>query len=272
MPVCRICGQAVPRLFETRVLGRYLAEFAYCVDCDHVFAAEPNWLAEAYADALDASDTDVVVRNMTTALRLAGVYRFLLPGQGRSRYLDMAAGSGLMVRSLRDLGFDCYWSDMYAQNQFARGFEHSADDGPCEAVSAIEVLEHCVDPAAFVVQALAQSGADSIVFSTQTFATGRPPGPKEWGYYALDGGQHIAFFSAVGLARLAERLGLNYYPLGRLHLFTRLTLPAWRVALVRNRWLMLPLAGLAARALGSRRVKDQRLIIARRTALSQDRR
>ena len=111
------------------VLRKHDANFCYCASCDHVFAQDPHWLAEAYTDAIVKTDTDIAVRNVLTALRLAAIFYFAFGDKGKGHYADVAGGYGLLVRLMRDLGFNYFWSDPYAENLFARGFEYSAELG-----------------------------------------------------------------------------------------------------------------------------------------------
>jgi len=254
---CRICQGDTKLHFQARVLGKYDADYRYCAACDHVFAADPFWLEEAYTDAIVKTDTDIAARNVFTSLRLAALLYFALDGRGQGTYVDVAGGYGLLTRLMRDMGFDYRWSDPYAENLFARGFEYAAEDGACSALSAIEVLEHTVNPLEFLQTNLRTHGADTMVFTTETFSAGRPPSAREWSYYSLDTGQHIAFFSDEGLRKLGARLGLNYHPLGRIHLLTSRPVSALRLKLATNRILALGLAFAAARKLGSRRGADQ---------------
>ena len=257
MAICRICnGEAKPH-FETKVLNRYHAAYRYCGNCDYIFADSPYWLEEAYSDAIVKTDTDIATRNLLTSLRLAAILYFAFEDRGRGTYVDVAGGYGLLTRFMRDLGFDFYWSDPHATNLFARGFEYSPSNGNCAAISAIEVLEHTVNPLEFLHSNLSTHGADTILLTTQLFPAGRPPDAGEWSYFSLETGQHISFFSSEGLRKLGQRLGLTYHPLGRLHLLTRKRLPKIRIRIASDRLFALPLALLAARSLGSKRGADQ---------------
>jgi hypothetical protein len=262
--VCPLWNATVRVLFQHEVLQKHLAAFFHCPPCDYVFAADPFWLAQAYRDAARvAVDTDVAVRNIFTALGLAALYYFALPGAAPGACLDAAGGYGLLTRLLRDLGFDCYWSDPYAPNLFARGFEYGTEHQRCTVVSAVEVVEHTPNPLQFVRDTLAASGASYMVFTTEVFPEGHPPAPDAWGYYSFDTGQHISFFSQEGLRRLGLRLGLHYYRLGRLHLYSREKLSDVRLRFASAKPLVVPLALIAARRLGSRRNRDQALLLAR---------
>jgi len=258
---CRLCGSPAPVHFEAQVLRKHVARFRYCAACDHVFAEDPHWLSEAYADAIVKTDTDIAARNVFTALRLAAAYYTLFDERGEGVYVDAAGGYGLLTRLLRDFGFDCRWTDPYAENLFARGFEFQPGTVRCVAASAIEVLEHTVDPLEFVRSTMHTCGTNTLLFTTMLFGDSKPPLPGEWDYYSLETGQHIAFFSRRGLDVLARRLGLHYYPLGRIHLFSKDELSARKLSLCANRWLMLPLAVLAAKRLGSRKGRDHEALV-----------
>lgn len=257
---CRLCGTPTPALFSATVLNRYVVPYHYCRGCDHVFVDQPTWLEEAYTEALAAEDTDVAARNIFTALRLAAFCYAVLGDRGEGKFVDVGGGYGLLTRLMRDLGYDYYWSDRYAKNLFARGFDANVREGASTAVSAIEVLEHLPDPRAFIRRTLAEQRSDTLVFTTEVFADGHPPAPADWSYYAFSTGQHIAFFSRRGLDRLARQLGMWYYPAGRLHVFSARRLPRWKLWLASRMPLAVPLALLAAARLGSRRGRDQVLV------------
>ncbi|TAM43290.1 MAG: class I SAM-dependent methyltransferase [Burkholderiaceae bacterium] len=257
---CHLCNAVTRTHFTATVLNKYEANYHYCAECDHLFVSEPTWLDEAYSEALTQEDTDVAARNVFTALRLAAINYFALGDRGKGRYVDAAGGYGLLTRLMRDLGFDYFWSDRYAKNLFARGFERDATQGVCLAVSAVEVLEHTTNPLEFIRQILTECQSDTLIFTTEVFADNNPPLPGAWSYYAFNTGQHIAFFSRRGLASLAKRLSMNYYPLGRLHVFSKKNLPYWKLKLASHKLLVIPLALITVSRLGSRRGRDQAII------------
>jgi len=257
---CHICGSESSVIFSAKILCKYDTPYHYCAECDHIFVDHPTWLDEAYSDAIIWADTDVAVRNIFTALRLAAIYYLVLGDRGQARYVDAAGGYGLLTRLMRDLGFDYYWSDRYAKNLFAKGFDYEPRHGACLAVSAIEILEHTTNPLEFIQQNLNAHQSGTFIFTTEVFPDNCPPPANKWGYYSLETGQHIAFFSRRGLERLARRLDMHYYPLGRLHLFSKAPLPSWKLKLASQKLMVIPIALLAAFRLGSRRGRDQMII------------
>ena len=137
----------------------------------------------------------------------------------KGRFIDYAGGYGLFVRLMRDNGFDFLWNDKYCRNIFASGFESPE---PCqekiELVTAFELFEHLVDPAAELNRILSYSR--NLFFSTQLLPQPTPQ-PGTWWYYGVEHGQHVGFHTRESLACLAKRFGLNFYSNGAwLHLFT----------------------------------------------------
>lgn len=217
---CPICTQGVSPAFSAKVLGKYVAEFEHCASCGFLRIANPHWLEEAYTSAIAATDTGLVARNIDVARKLAAFLYFVLPGRGAGRFLDVAGGYGMLTRLMRDYGFDFYWSDKYCSNLFAQGFEFGESKAPFRAVTAIEVMEHLIDPVDFLKSALRTAESDTFIFTTELYE-GEPPRPEAWGYYSLSTGQHISFFSRKTLEILSRRLGMHYRYVAGLHVFTK---------------------------------------------------
>jgi hypothetical protein len=97
------------------------------------------WLAEAYTEPINCSDTGYVWRNIWACDKMRECIEFNLNPEGI--FLDYATGYRLFVRLMRDAGYDFRWSDLYCQNLLCRGFEAPEPlTGPFEAVTAFEVL------------------------------------------------------------------------------------------------------------------------------------
>ena len=223
MGICRLCGGACRLLFEQIVLGRHRGRYEQCGDCGLTQVSDPHWLAESYASALSDIDTGAMERNLY-ARRILSVFLHLA-GAGTQPCLDWAGGWGTFTRLMRDVGFDFYWSDPYATNHFARGFEWPDDGRAPFACTAFEVLEHLVNPTEFFREIAARSPR-YVVTSTE-LVIGSSPSPQ-WLYLAPETGQHVAFYRADTIAELGRRCGYGCQVVGpRLQLFARTPLPSW---------------------------------------------
>jgi hypothetical protein len=218
---CPICSGTRRELFQAKLLRKYEVHYFLCDTCGLLQTEQPYWLDEAYSSAIADADTGLVARNLEIAGKLAGLIYFCF--DPNAQYLEAAGGYGLLTRMMRDRGFDFRWHDPYCENIFARGFEWDQVKGTAKngAVTAIEVLEHTLNPLDFIRNTLAQAKTRTIIFSTQLYK-GAPPLPEQWWYYSLESGQHISFFSRDTLRILAERLGLRLYTHGSFHVLSDL--------------------------------------------------
>jgi hypothetical protein len=217
---CPVCDSQTELAFTTEVLRKYRANYNVCSNCGYLFAEDPRWLTEAYTSAIASTDTGLVRRNISISAKLACILYFCLSERGDGRYVDIAGGYGMLTRLMRDCGFNFFWQDKYCSNLLAQGFEYSKEDGACRAVSAFEVLEHVTDPVEFVKGAMAEAGADTIIFSTVLYE-GTPPDPASWWYYGFSTGQHIGFFQRKTLKVIALALDLNFYSTNKIHIFSK---------------------------------------------------
>jgi 2-polyprenyl-3-methyl-5-hydroxy-6-metoxy-1,4-benzoquinol methylase len=229
LPPCPVCGRAEREpVFRQRLLGRHDVGYHLCGGCGLLQTDTPHWLDEAYSQAIADTDTGLLQRNLEHARLLNGLLQVAFKADGR--FVDVAGGWGVLVRLLRDLGFDAYRSDKYCANLFAQGHE-SYEGLAAEVLFAFEVLEHVSDPVAFVQAEFERYSCRSLVFSTLTFS-GTAPAPGWW-YYSLESGQHVSFYQARTLEQVAARLGCEYTRIhDGLHLFMAEPLaPALRRAL-----------------------------------------
>lgn len=240
---CVLCDGSRREVFRAEVLGHHDAAFLYCDTCGLLQADQPIWLEEAYRSPLTAADTGAVERNLQLRDAACVVWSWLFKSSGR--FVDLAGGSGLFTRLMRDMGFDYWWSDKYTENVFARGFEAASGDA-FDGASAIEVFEHLPDPGEFIEKMQTEIRPSALLFTTLLFE-GEPPGP-DWWYYSLATGQHISFYQRRTLQRLAEASAMHLTSAGGLHLFTKRQFPEKVLRLAESR-----LAPVAARVARRRR-------------------
>jgi hypothetical protein len=258
--ICSICGAVTHKAFSATVLGKYVAEFHCCGECGFLFAKEPHWLDEAYSSAIAAADTGLVCRNIQVADKLAGVLYWVAKSHGRGRYLDAAGGYGMLTRLMRDSGFDFYWSDKHCQNLLATQFQYVPSLGSCDAVTAIEVMEHLQDPVGFVDQTLKMAGSEMLIFTTELYE-GTVPRPEDWWYYTFATGQHIGFFKRQTLEAIGSRLGLQYCSANGLHVLSRQAMDQQRLRWATGRWAAQIGARWIRRRLGSKTLGDHEAIL-----------
>lgn len=236
---CRVCGQPSRHLFDGPLLQTRVAYFE-CGQCRYVQTETPYWLAQAYAEPINRSDTGLLrrnVRNTSMVLRM-----LMLVGRLEGRVIDCAGGYGVLVRMLRDRGVDAYWHDPHCQNLLARGFEAGPDER-ADFVTAFEVMEHFTEPQLELARLLERS--DNVLVSTDLIAEPTPT-PADWWYYGAEHGQHIGFFRRPTLAYMAHRLGCALHTDGRqYHLFTRQRIAPWRWAWARKTHAFAPLLARA---------------------------
>lgn len=213
--LCAVCNHQTKKQFKTLILNKYNVDYFFCPNCHFLQTEKPYWLDEAYAHAIAPADTGIMLRNNTmAALSSALIFSFF---DHTKKFLDFAGGHGIFVRLMRDLGYDFYWSDAYAQNLFAQGFEHKQDHNTYELVTSFECLEHLSNPQETFDELF--SYAPSILVSTDLLP--HPiPHPDAWWYYAREYGQHIAFYSHKTLTFIANHYKKQLYSFGNIHVFT----------------------------------------------------
>ena len=259
---CQVCSGQMKFSFTAQVLRHHQARYEVCDGCGFLRAHEPYWLDEAYSSAIAAADTGLVARNFSLAAKIAGALYWGIGERGAGQYLDAAGGYGMLTRLMRDMGFDFYWSDKYCANLLASRFEYSPELGACRAVTAIEVLEHLTDPAAFIEETLALAGADALLFTTELYE-GTPPDPDAWWYYTFATGQHIGFFQRRTLEVLGARLGLQLASANGLHVLSKNLVNERLLKLATGRWATRAAPWWIRRHLGSKTVSDHQLMLRR---------
>lgn len=201
---CKICNKETQKIFNHLVLNKYNVDYFFCNSCGFIQTEEPYWLNESYSDPIASIDTGIIKRNLLFTKRLSVILYFLFDKD--KTFLDFGGGNGLFVRMMRDVGFDFYWEDKFAENLLSKGFEISNNKNPIELVTSFECFEHFINPIEEISNLMKNS--DSILFSTQLFKN-YPPKPEEWWYYNFEAGQHISLYSKQTLIVIAKKFNLN---------------------------------------------------------------
>lgn len=220
---CPICGQSRVPIFDATVLDLHSATYEWCEACGLLQIPAPSWLEEAYDEPIASLDTGILARTMHVGAVVDALLTYVLRPAGP--ILDHAAGYGLLVRYLRDRGWDCWWEDPFAPNLTARGFE-AAPHQQFEVALAVEVLEHLEDPLRFLRDLRSRSGCRAIVFTTVLLPE-RVPDPHEWWYYSLETGQHISFLQRRTLEQIASRMDWHLFTSSNVHVIADRPVPPW---------------------------------------------
>ncbi|MFQ5484575.1 MAG: class I SAM-dependent methyltransferase [Desulfobacterales bacterium] len=145
-------------------------------------------------------------RFFVKALRASG----MLPE--KAKILDFGAGSGLLVRFLRDEGFDAFGYDKYSETPFCKNVSFknvvSIADKKFDLIIALEVTEHLLRPQETLKQLVSLLSKKGIVFLSTT-CYDKDVHDENWDYLISQGGQHINFASQEGLRILANSQNLS---------------------------------------------------------------
>ena len=215
---CPACQGHCVFFASATVLGRHEAEYFRCASCGSIHIPDPQWLDEAYTEAIAATDIGLAAR----AIELSQIVSLVIATFFRDArsFLDYGGGSGLLVRLMRDRGYAFKWHDPFAANVFARAFEGHLD-AHYDLVTAIEILEHLSQPSEVFGQL--RTLAPAVVATTEVLPEPAPH-PNDWWYYSLNTGQHVTFYTDRGLDALAARHGWRVSSGGNVHVFADATL------------------------------------------------
>jgi len=211
--LCRLCGNVSSYLFDGALLN-FSISYYECPECGYVQTETPYWLEEAYSSPINVFDTGILLRNSQNLKFTASVIKTL--GLGNGRVLDYSGGYGILVRMLRDIGIDAYWSDKYSENLLSRGFEYR--NQKISILTAYEVFEHLVEPMKDIDKLFDLSS--NIIISTELIDA-RSPRSEDWWYYGSEHGQHIGFYKYSTLEFIARKYNKYLFSNGKnLHVLT----------------------------------------------------
>ena len=200
---CKICGSATAPALTAKILGKYNAVYYRCLACGFMQTEEPHWLNELHASAINEIDLGPINRAFSSSKLIEGI--ILSSFDKNAKFVDYGAGYGVLVRLMRDRGFDFYWQDRYCENLFAKHFPAELGD-KFELLTAFEVFEHLVDPLTEIRIMLNYS--NNLLFSTMLI----PYDVRtDWWYFGPEHGQHVSFYSVQALEHIARRFNLNLY-------------------------------------------------------------
>jgi hypothetical protein len=214
---CNICGSQTSKIFTKKLLFQYEVDYFRCHTCLFVQTEQPYWLDEAYSSAITSLDIGLVSRNKHVSVIVEGLINAFFDKNGN--FLDYGGGYGLLVRMLRDKGFNFYREDKYCENLFAKNFDVTdiEDKSAFELLSAFELFEHLPDPLAEINAMLCKS--ENILFSTDLQPN---KGVEDWEYIAPEIGQHVSFYHYETLMYIGKKFQMNVYSNKKnIHLLTR---------------------------------------------------
>ena len=217
--ICKICDSNSTPLLKGTILRKYEIQYYKCSNCGFIQTEEPYWLNEAYQIEFDFIDVGLLSRNLNGSKRIGSLLSKMSLEKGP--FLDFGGGSGILVRLMRDLGFDFYLSDKYNENIYAKYFEsESNSDQKFEAITSLEVFEHFVDPKMELENLLKKS--DTIIFSTNLTPKEELKSIDDWWYFVPESGQHLSLYSENSLRTLANEFNAYYHTDGvNFHIITK---------------------------------------------------
>jgi SAM-dependent methyltransferase len=243
---CPICHARGAKLGDKR--GRYI-DHAFglreCVDCSFIFVEDPcvdfdRIYDEAYYHARGADPlTDYMfeLRNPTTSIRaqeLSGIgeaVSSIVGSLNGKSWLDFGCGNGALVRHLNSVapdaksivGFEEGWiADEARRNQInvLTSSQIEMLNGSFDVVTAIEVLEHVLDPVETLSRIRKLLKPGGLFFYTTGNSAPFRKKLFEWGYVRPE--IHIGFFNPQSMSVALQRAGFSIRPTGWLPGFEKI--------------------------------------------------
>jgi 2-polyprenyl-3-methyl-5-hydroxy-6-metoxy-1,4-benzoquinol methylase len=225
---CRVCSNTTKELFKLEILHKHSVTYFKCENCSLIQTEKPYWLNEAYSSAIASADTGLLQRNIILSRKVASIIYFMFNKE--ASFMDFAGGYGVFTRLMRDMGFDYYWDDIYAENLFAKGFSNLKKN--YEMVTAFEVFEHIQKPIDETKNIFKKYNPTAIVFSTLLY---KEPIDKDWWYFTPATGQHVSIYNKLTLEYIAREIGVFFYTDGKnTHIFSKKKLNFFQQLLLTN--------------------------------------
>ncbi len=186
---CKICGMASHLLGEAKVLRKYRVQYYRCVKCGFTQTEALYWLEEAYSSAIACQNVGIMRRNLANCKVTSAVLNLLF--QKTSNVVDFGAGHGVFVRLMRDRGFNFFWPDLRATNDYARGFE-SQEGATYDFPHSVRSTRTFDRPGRRLLAAnelVRERAHFDLLVSSPT------PALSDWWYHVPTTGQHIVFYT-----------------------------------------------------------------------------
>lgn len=210
--ICKICSHKTENIFSFKILNKYNISYYKCENCHFIQTEEPFWLEEAYGlGAISALDVGIISRNTFLAKKTDEILNKLFPELGNFIGIDYGGGQGIFVRMMRDIGYNFYRQDLYAENLYTQYFDITdlPKNTHFTVLTAFEVFEHLPNPIEEIKKMF--DYADILLFSTELQPSDDVSEIEKWWYFVPETGQHVSLFNKTTLEKITEILGVNLY-------------------------------------------------------------
>ncbi len=223
---CKICSQNTEKIFTRKVLSKYDVSYFRCINCHFIQTEEPFWLEEAYGlGAISALDVGIISRNAFLAKKTDEILDKLFPELETFIGVDYGGGQGIFVRMMRDIGYNFYRQDLYAENLYTKYFDITdlPKDTHFTILTAFEVFEHLPKPIEEIKKMFDYS--DILLFSTELQPSDKVVEIENWWYIVPETGQHVALYHKNTFKEIATSLNAHFYTNSHnLHILSKKTL------------------------------------------------
>jgi 2-polyprenyl-3-methyl-5-hydroxy-6-metoxy-1,4-benzoquinol methylase len=209
---CKICNNQSNKIFSKKLLTKYDVDYFKCKECNFIQTEEPYWLEEAYdSGAIASLDVGMMSRNLEMLSQTKNLIKVLFPDLKDFIALDYGGAQGIFVRMMRDLGYNYYRFDLYAENLYSRYFDIA--DLPKATrfnfLTAFEVFEHLPNPIEEIEKMFMYS--DTLFFSTEIQPSEDNKELENWWYLVPETGQHVSLYSEDSFRKIAKIFEAHFY-------------------------------------------------------------